>query len=354
MDMHAISGTRRRGLAVTGAVALGVVVGLPAQAAFAADGTPSASVTNNTLTVEGTNGNDSIAVLLGGDPTVLQVDLGDGALPLSFDRATFTAIKVTLGRGDDAFTVSPGSALTTEDLDVDGGAGDDTITGSGGADTLIGGPGDDAIQGGDGDDIVFGDGGADVVDGQRGTDSEFLGGGRDTAVWNPGEGSDSIDGGAGRDSLVFNGSNAGEKLALTASGATDVLTRDVGQVRMDMTGVEALAATTIGGADTFATGDLSGTDLGDVDVALAATGGAGDGQVDAVTVAGTDRADRVNVDTDGSNVTIGGLPSSLRISGSEPADKLQLDTGAGNDRVDVSDAARAAIAVAVDLGAGQR
>src|SRR4051794_28843409 len=222
MDKHAISATARRALAATGVGVVGLAVALPAQAALADDGDPSAPVTNNTLTVTGIDGGDTIHIGLGADPGTLLVDLGNGTLPQSFDRSTFTAISVFVLRGDDTVTAAAGS-FSDEALTVSGGPGDDTITGSAGGDTLIGGPGDDTINGADGDDLVFGDGGADVVDGQRGTDSEFLGGGRDTAVWLPGEGSDAVDGGVGHDDLVFHGANVAERLALTANGSSDVL-----------------------------------------------------------------------------------------------------------------------------------
>src|SRR3954453_1386182 len=102
MDKHAISRTRRRGLAATGAVALGLVVVVPAQAALASD-TPSASVANNTLTITGTGGGDTMQLGLGADPNTLLVDLGNGTLPQAFDRSTFNAISVFLNRGDDTF-----------------------------------------------------------------------------------------------------------------------------------------------------------------------------------------------------------------------------------------------------------
>ena len=47
--------------------------------------------------------------------------------------------------------------------------------------------------------------------------------GDDVFTWFPGDGNDMIEGMAGNDTLQFNGSNIGEKIALTANGTGFVL-----------------------------------------------------------------------------------------------------------------------------------
>jgi len=294
---------------------------------------PSVSVANQTLTISGTEGPDHVTIGLGKDPNTLVVGFGgDGSLDQKFDRTTFTGINAFLLGGDDQFSVV-GPPFTDEKLMVDGGNGNDTITT---------GAGNDFIEAGNGNDTVNGGPGADTA---------FLGSEADTFVWNPGDGSDVIDGGTGIDTMVFNGSAASEVMSVSASGPRSVFLRDVGQIRMDMAGVEGLDLHTLGGADSVTVNDTTGTDLSQANIDLAVAG-AGDGLVDTVTVNGTPDADHVNVGSDGA-VRVRGLRPDLRISGSERSDRLQVNTLDGNDRVHVGDGVSQAIGVAVDLGAGQ-
>ncbi len=351
MDIYPITGTRQLGLAAAALLALGLVAAAPAANAAA---TPSASVANGTLTISGTGRDDNITLGLASDPTQLFVDFGAGATA-QFDRGTFTNISAFLGRGDDTFAVNNTNGAMTIPMTVDGGAGNDTITGGAADDVLIGGGGDDVILGGDGNDLIFGGGGNDTVDGQRGTDTEILGAGSDVARWLPGEGNDNIDGGTGHDTLVFDGANANEKFVMSADGSHAILTRDVANIRMDLNNVDALDLATFGGTDTVTLGDLSGTDLDRAAIDLGAVrGGASDGQLDTITVNGTNKADQVHVTADGSAVDVHGLHTGVQVTGADTRDQLQLSTGAGNDKVSVSDAAQALITVGVDLGTDQR
>src|SRR5258708_7954308 len=109
---------RTLGLAAAATMAAGLVgVGDPADAASKAPA--SASVANNTLTITGTDGDDSISVsfVVNRANTVL-VALGNGSTD-TFDRSTFDAASVFLGGGDDQFrTLSGGSAATDPPLNV--------------------------------------------------------------------------------------------------------------------------------------------------------------------------------------------------------------------------------------------
>ena len=118
----------------------------------------------------------------------------------------------------------------------------------------------------------------------------LLGDGDDTFVWNPGDGSDVVEGEAGSDTLVFNGSNANEAIALSANGSRLRLSRDVGNVIMDLNGLEQVNVTALGGADTATINDLTGTGVARVNLNLAAAAGGGDGQADNVIVNGTTAA----------------------------------------------------------------
>src|SRR5262249_35562111 len=73
-----------------------------------------------------------------------------------------------------------------------------------------------------------------TVTGGTGNDTLLGSQGGDTFVWNPGDGSDTIDGQAGLDKLTFNGSDAAEDFVIARNGSHVRLTRDVGNVTMDL------------------------------------------------------------------------------------------------------------------------
>ena len=81
-----------------------------------------------------------------------------------------------------------------------------------------------------------------LVNGGRGNDAALLGAGDDTFVWNPGDGSDTVEGQAGIDTLQFNGANVNENIDISANGSRARLFRDVGNVTMDLNGVEHINA----------------------------------------------------------------------------------------------------------------
>ena len=112
-----------------------------------------------------------------------------------------------------------------------------------------------AFFGGDGNDVLIGGSGDDFVDGGPGNDIVFLGAGDDTFQWNPGDGSDTVEGQGGRDTMVFNGSDAAEKFDISANGNRVRFTRDVGNVTMDLNGVEEIDLNALGGADTITVND---------------------------------------------------------------------------------------------------
>ena len=149
--------------------------------------------------------------------------------PFFLDIGTSENLIVNMNGGDDTFTAGNGLAPLIS-LTVDGGAGNDHITGGDGNDKLIGGDGNDTIVGGRGSDVMFG------------------GDGNDTFVWNPGEGSDVVEGQGGADTLQFNDANINEDRP-SANGSRLRLSRDIGNVIMDVNGVEQVNVVALGGAD---------------------------------------------------------------------------------------------------------
>jgi hypothetical protein len=325
---------RRLGLAAGAAAMLAVGLATAGPAAAAT----SASVSNDTLTVNGDSGDDRIALrLAAGAAGTLQVDFGDdGSTEHSFDRSTFSRIEVFTGSGHDQFRVDQANgAFTDEALTIDGGNGRDTLNGGDGAEFFIGGNGRDA------------------VDGNRGNDTALLGNGRDSFRWDPGDGTDVVEGENGTDTLDFNGAGVDEIMSLSPNGERSLFLRSPGNVRMDMNGVERLDLTALGGADTVTVDDMSGTDFRRAVVDLSAPTGGADGVADIVTVNGTEQADNIHVKVAGARVVVDGLRTETVVVGAEPIDQLVVDALGGDDKVTVDPAVSALIGVAVELGSGQ-
>ena len=210
--------------------------------------------------------------------------------------------------------------------------------------------GDDTLIGGSGAEVFFGGNGNDFVDGNAGADTAFLGRGDDTFVWDPGDGSDVVEGGSGFDTHVFNGAGGNEIMAATASGGRVLFTRNLGNIVMDLNGVEVIDVRPLGGTDTVTVHDVGETDLERVDVDLAATlgGSTADDQADTVTVAATKGDDSIAVNANGAAVEVSGLAALVRITHADPArDTLIIDPVAGADDVSLDPALAALIQVSV-------
>ncbi len=271
----------------------------------------------DTVIVNGRAGNDHVTITGAGTsftvtglPAQVSVNGSEGA--------NDSLVINTLG-GNDTIDASGLPAGVTR-LTIDGGDGNDTITGSDDADVLIGGAGNDIITGGRGNDIAF------------------LGDGDDKFIWNPGDGSDIVEGQAGTDTLVFNGSNANENMDISANGSRVRLFRDVGNVSMDLNGVEHIQLAAQGGADTITVNDLTGTNTNLVAINLAASGTAtGDGLADQVITNATAGDDAIKIARNGSVITVDGLAADVTISGVDGAsDTLTVNGLGGNDTIDAS------------------
>ena len=210
-----------------------------------------------TVNVSGGETGDGVGVdTLGGDDTITNSVLTPGPASVNIDGGADsdtsnyngTAAADTIGVANNGtavatFTPAGGVQNTTnvENLVVNGQAGDDTIQGQNGIASLThltidGGDGNDTLGGGDGDDTLLGGNGNDTIDGNRGTDVALGGAGNDTFVWDPGDGSDTLEGQTGTDALNFNGSNAAEKIDVSANGSRVRLFRDVANITMDVNG----------------------------------------------------------------------------------------------------------------------
>ena len=96
----------------------------------------SARLEHHTLRVQGTEGNDAIALrLAAGNPGVVQVDLGDnGSADFSFPRAAIKTISIEARGGNDRVRIDDKNGAFTDAIPtrIDGGPGNDTIAGGAG------------------------------------------------------------------------------------------------------------------------------------------------------------------------------------------------------------------------------
>jgi Ca2+-binding RTX toxin-like protein len=286
------------------------------------------------VTVNGTRGDD--AVLIGTSGTSVSVNGLPAQVNIAGAEGNLDALVVNGLGGDDVIDASQLLAGQIN-LTIDGGDGNDTIVGSAGADQLFGGAGNDVVTGG------------------AGNDTAFLGDGDDTFVWNPGDGSDTVDGQAGNDTLVFNGSNANEVMNIFANGGRTELTRDVGNVAMDLNGIETIEVNARGGADTIIVGDLTGTGVNQVAIDLSAQPGrtGGDMAPDQVILNATAGNDTIKIEGSGGNVTIRGLAEDVTITNAEGAnDSLTVNGLGGNDTIDASALQAGSVNLLLNGGAG--
>jgi Ca2+-binding RTX toxin-like protein len=323
------------------AVAAGLLTGglaVSAQAAHAAD---TVKVKHHTLTITGDAAGDKLALRLNAQqPQLLQIDVGDnGSADFQVNRHRFRRIRVAAGGGNDAVRIdeSNGVFTTTTPTRIDGGSGDDTLTGGSGGETLIGGSGND------------------VVDGKGGADVANLGYGDDRFIWDPGDGSDVVDGGQGLDTMTFNGSNASEQFRLSANGSRARFTRDVGNITMDLGGLEQVDVASLGGNDQLSVDDLTGTDVRTVNNDLAATigGTTPDDGADLTTVNGTNGADAIVATGHAGAAQVTGLTATVNVAHADATrDGLTLNGLGGNDNINASALAADATGLTADGGAG--
>jgi Ca2+-binding RTX toxin-like protein len=152
--------------------------------------------------------------------------------------------------------------------------------------------------------------------------------------------------------MLFNGANAAEIIEISANGGRATFFRNVANVTMDLDDVEAIDFNALGGADTIVVNDLTGTDLTEVNISLAASGGAGDGQPDTIVVNATNADDVILVVGDAGSVSVLGLATLINITGFEAAnDRLVINGLGGGDVIEASGMAAGSIMLTADGGA---
>jgi Ca2+-binding RTX toxin-like protein len=287
----------------------------------------------DTIIVNATNGNDVINVF-GAGTSVAVVGLSAQVNVTNAEGANDSLVINGLG-GDDVIiaTTLPAEVMK---LTVDGGAGNDAILGSQGADMILGG---------DGDDFAFGDNGNDLAQ---------MGAGDDVFQWNPGDGNDTIEGQDGTDTMLFFGANVAENIDISANGGRVLFSRNIANVTMDLNDVEHIDFRALGGADNILINDLTGTDVSLVAIDLegAPGSGVGDGQVDQVTVSGTQGDNTIHIAGAGGAVGTVGASSPVATLHTDAIDQLTVNGLAGNDVIDASGLQASQISLTLNGGLG--
>jgi hypothetical protein len=137
--------------------------------------------------------------------------------------------------------------------------------------------------------------------------------------------------GDGLDTLALDGSDAGERFDVAADGDRVRLTRDVGDLRIDVDDVEQLRIVALGGTDAVTVGDLSATDVFQVD------GDLGIGE-DRAAVNASNGDEQISVSAFSGAVAVLG-PTFVRFEQPEPADRLRVNGRGGEDIISASTAA---------------
>ncbi|MGH8666902.1 MAG: beta strand repeat-containing protein, partial [Burkholderiales bacterium] len=277
----------------------------------------------DTVTVAGTNGDDVFGAA--GDAGGVNVFGLQAAVNLFHAEVANDRLTLNGLGGNDVIDATSLEADGIQ-LSMNGGLGDDV---------LLGAEGDDLVTGGDGDDLAL------------------MGAGDDSFVWNPGDDNDTLEGQAGFDTMHFNGSNAAENITLSANGGRALFFRNIANVTMDLDDVESIDFNALGGADTIVVNDMSGTDVTEVNIDLAASNGTGDAQPDTVVINATNADDVILVIGDENGVTVLGLASQINIAGFEAAnDRLVINGLAGNDVIEASGVGAGSIQLTLNGGAG--
>jgi Ca2+-binding RTX toxin-like protein len=276
----------------------------------------------DTVTVNGTQGADVFGVA--GDAGGLNVFGLSAAVNVFFPEAANDRLVLNGLGGDD---VIDATSLEADGIQL-------TMNGGLGNDVLLGGEGNDLFVGGDGDDLAL------------------MGAGDDTFIWNPGDDNDVLEGQAGFDTMLFNGANVAETIDISANGGRAIFFRNIANVTMDLDDVEAIDFNALGGADTIVVNDLSGTDLTEININLAASGGGSDGQPDTVIVNATNADDVILVTGDAGGVSVLGLATRINITGFDALqDRLVIRGLGGDDVIEASGLSAGGILLTADGGA---
>jgi Ca2+-binding RTX toxin-like protein len=289
--------------------------------------------TANAITIDGST------VTIGADIEVIEIETfaGDDDITLALTLGNATKL-VDAGDGNDTIDAS-----AMMDGTFFGGAGNDSIIGSAVADLIYGGVGNDTLAGGEGDDTILGEEGDDQIDG--GADSDNIVGGQGNDIISGGAGDDAIDGGDGHDTFnwavgdglddISGGGDGADVINFTADGNANTIDVAAGgnQTHLgvvidgegaDLHGVENVNITTGGGDDAVTIGDLTPTELVQLNVALGA-------DADTVEIEGRDADDNLTISSFDSTVNVIGFSYDIELRNTSTDSTLTVNGNDGDD-----------------------
>jgi len=148
--------------------------------------------------------------------------------------------------------------------------------------------------------------------------------------------------------LGFVGPNVAEAFDVSANGPRVRFFRNVGNITMDLGGVEVIDLDAFGGADMTTVHDVSGTPLTESDGDL----GAADGARDDVRVEATNGNDSIEALGQPGDGSVTGLPALVRIRSAEATDALAISARDGDDTVSAATLPAAALKLTIEAGNG--
>jgi Ca2+-binding RTX toxin-like protein len=154
--------------------------------------------------------------------------------------------------------------------------------------------------------------------------------------------------------MPFNGSNGAEQFDVSANFGRVRFFRNVGDITIDLDGVEQIDTNALGGADQLTVNNLAGTDVTAIKADLAGPGGAADdGSADQVIVNGTKGPDTITAAGSAGNVSVTGLAARVDVTHAQATqDQLAINGVTGDDVIDGSRLAADAIQFHADGGEG--
>jgi Ca2+-binding RTX toxin-like protein len=277
--------------------------------------------------VNGSNANENMAVSANGAAARFTRDIA----AIVTDLTRVEKLRIGTSGGTDNVTVNDvsGTGLTDVDLNLSAaiGGGDaaaDTVT-------VTGTPGADSLE-------LTSDGTARAVTGLPARVS--------VAGVESTNDRLALQGGDGQDTLALRGSAGDDLLDVVASNGAALFGVNGGVTTS--TAIEGIVTRALGGADRVTVGDLTGSEVGGVQVELA-----NDGQADLVTVNGTQTPDQITAAHAPGGVAVNGLAAAVTVVGADAGQDLLTIAGlAGDDVIDASAVSAGAIKSAINGGLG--
>lgn len=207
---------------------------------------------------------------------------------------------------------------------------------------------------GDTVDIIRARGGNDRVTAGRGDDIVRLGAGDDIFYWNTGDGMDSVNGHAGLDTAFFFGTGGGDRFFVAAPDSGDGVAVSTETEGALLKNVETIKLKPGEGQDMVAVESSNTPGVSKVIVDLSRSADKNpDGDLDLVTIGGTEDADEVTLLPAAGGLKVVGAETKVIVKNADVGvDVVQVKGLGGDDHIDASALPRSMPMLAVQAGEG--